>query len=195
VSAERPKPPDNIASREPLTVSLAAGDILHRFYRAKLDPIFYDKSRDGRLNSPDGSYGVLYAAATLNGAFAELRTPGRTLIGSDQIRQRSYARLRARGPLSLVKLFGNGLARLGATAEVTHGGLPYDLPQSWSSALFAHPLKADGIAYRARHDDDEICYAIFDRAEDRIEEAAREPNLDQDWFYELADHYGIGLAP
>jgi hypothetical protein len=178
-------------------VVLAAGDILHRFYRAELDPIFYDKSREGRLNSPDGSYGVLYAAATLNGAFAEtfLRTPGRTQIGSDQIGRRSYARLRARGSLNFVKLFGNGLARLGATAEVPHGGLPYDLPQTWSAALFAHPLEADGIAYRARHDDDEICYAIFDRAEDRIEEAAREPNLNQDWFYELADHYGVGLAP
>jgi len=33
------------------------------------------------------------------------------------------------------KLAGPGLAILGATAEVVHGGLPYDDPQAWSKAL------------------------------------------------------------
>jgi hypothetical protein len=197
VSQEPPIPPTDLATREPLIVSVATGTTLHRFYRAQLAPIFFDEGRGGRLNSPNGAYRVLYTAETSKGAFAEtfLRVPGRTQIGVDQIKERAYAQLHAGGELRLVKLYGNGLARLGATAEVTHAGLPYDLPQSWSAALFAHPVKADGIAYRACHDDDEVCHAIFDRAADRIEESTRELDLDQDWFYELMQHYNIGLAP
>jgi hypothetical protein len=104
-------------------------------------------------------------------------------------------RLQTSVTLRLIALYGRGLARLGATAEVTHGGLPYDVPQTWSAQLHAHPAGADGIAYRARHDDDQVCYALFDRAVDRIEEIERRTDLDADWFYELADRYGVGLAP
>ena len=95
----------------------------------------------------------------------------------------------------MVKFFGPGLAKLGATAEVTHSGLPYDAPQVWSKALHALPAASDGIAYRARHDDDAVCYAIFDRAESAIEEASRDLDLDKDWFWSLAETYGVGLAP
>ena len=49
----------------------------------------------------------------------------------------------------MVMLYGPGLARIGATAEVTHGGLPYTIPQRWSSALHAHPTKLEGIAIGA----------------------------------------------
>jgi hypothetical protein len=139
VCQEPPIPPTDLATREPLIVSVATGTTLHRFYRAQLAPIFFDEGRGGRLNSPNGAYLVLYTAETSKGAFAEtfLRVPGRTQIGVDQIKERAYAQLHAGGELRLVKLYGNGLARLGATAEVTHAGLPYDLPQSWSAALFA----------------------------------------------------------
>jgi hypothetical protein len=84
---------------------------------------------------------------------------------------------------------------LGATAEVIHGGLPYDAPQVWSKALFEHPLRPDGIAYYARHDDEALCYAIFDRARNAVREIDRETNLDQDWFWKLAQRYKVGLAP
>jgi hypothetical protein len=95
----------------------------------------------------------------------------------------------------MVRLYGKELARLGCTAEVTHGGLPYDLPQEWSAALYDHPTSPDGIAYRSRHDDNQICFAIFDRARTAILVNTREPDLDQNWFYELCGHYGVGIAP
>ena len=90
---------------------------------------------------------------------------------------------------------GPGLARIGATAEVVHGPMPYDLPQEWSAALHAHPGAYDGIAYTARHDDEALCYAIFDHAEDAIEEVTRETDLDQTWFWDLAEIYEVGLPP
>jgi hypothetical protein len=193
-----PLPPPDLASRDPDLVTLPAGAIMHRFYAAKYEPVFFDRGRlSGRLNAPDGSYGVLYCAEQASGAFAEtfLRTPGRRLIDSDFLGRRAYIRLLVRSELTLVKLAGPGLAILGATAEVVHGGLPYHVPQAWSQALYGHPVNAHGIAYYARHDDEALCYAIFDRASASIAEAGRETNLDQDWFWRMALKYKVGIAP
>ena len=192
-----PLPPADLATRTPEIITLPAGSVLHRFYTATFEPIFFDLSRYGRLNAPDGSYGVLYAAKEPAGAFAEtfLRTPGRTLIDPDLLARKAYVRLQVSAALNLVKLAGPGLAILGATAEIVHGGLPYDAPQAWSKALATHSVGADGIAYYARHDDEALCYAIFDRAHDAVAEVDRSTDLDQDWFWRLALLYKIGLSP
>jgi hypothetical protein len=192
-----PLPPADLSRRDPETVTLAKGRIVHRFFTAQYDPIFFDKSQEGRLNAPDGSYGVLYVARGAEGAFAEtfLRRPGLTLIDDVLLRRKAYIRLKVTSRLTLIKLAGPGLAILGATAEVVHGGLPYDVPQAWSKALSEHPKRADGIAYYARHDDEALCYAIFDRARDAFVETERRTDLDQDWFWQLAMPYKVGMAP
>ncbi|RWI22073.1 RES family NAD+ phosphorylase [Mesorhizobium sp.] len=192
-----PLPPADLDRRLPELVKLPAGQEVHRFFTAKWEPIFFDRSTEGRFNAPNASYGVLYAAKEINGAFAEtfLRTPGRTLIDTDLLQRKAYVRIIVQRDLKLIRLAGPGLARLGATAEVAHGGLPYDVPQAWSTALAGHPIGADGIAYHARHDDVEVCYALFERSADAIAKAAREIDLDQDWFWRVAERYRVGLAP
>ncbi len=192
-----PFPPSDLHGRRPNIVSLPAGSEIHRFYTAIYEPIFFDQSRTGRFNAPDGSYGVLYVAKLVNGAFAEtfLRSPGNTLIDGGFLKRKAYARLGILSSLKLIDLTGPGLAIVGATAEVPHSGLPYDTAQGWSKALFDHPARADGIAYHARHDDTEICYAIFDRAGAAIVEVSRDLDLDQDWFWETGARYGAGCAP
>ena len=191
-----PLPPADLHGRQPELIERPADKELHRFYTAKCEPIFFDTSQDGRFNAPDGSYGVLYAARQGAGAFAEtfLRKPGGTLIDTDLLQRKAHVLLAATRKVTLIRLAGSGLARLGATAEVTHSGLPYDVPQAWSAALFRHPIGADGIAYHARHDDTELCYAIFDRSASPIDEVDREVDLDRDWFWRIAEHYGVGLA-
>ncbi|MHA6732387.1 RES family NAD+ phosphorylase [Devosia sp. A369] len=178
-------------------MTLPAGETFHRFYTAKWDPVFFDSSLDGRFNAPDASYGVLYAAKEVEGAFAEtfLRNPGRTLIDEMLLRRKAYVRLSNSRELTLIRLAGPGLARLGATAEVAHSGLPYTVPQAWSLALLQHPIGADGIAYHARHDDTALCYALFDRSVTAVVELDRVVDLDQEWFWTIADRYGVGLAP
>lgn len=92
-----PLPPTDLAQRDPQIVTLAKGSIVHRFYTAEHDePIFFDRSQGGRLNAPDGGYGVLYAAREAHGAFAEtfLRRPGLTLIDNGLLRREAYVRLK-----------------------------------------------------------------------------------------------------
>jgi hypothetical protein len=190
-----PLPPSDLASRTPATLRLAAGDILYRFYTLGLEPVYFDTSGAGRLNAPNGSYGVLYAAERREGAFAEtfLRTPGRRMIDPALLSRKGLIRLEVLQPATLIAFDGPGLAILGATAEVVHGGLPYDAPQAWSKALRAHPIGAHGIAYGARHDPAETCYALFDTVS--VREIARDEDLDVDWFWEVADIYQTGRPP
>lgn len=192
-----PTPPSDLAKRDPIIFDLPAGSELHRFHAALRDPVFFDTSRSGRLNAPDGAYGVLYAAREIDGAFAEtfLRMPGRTILSSPELRAKAYARLTNKRPLRLLMLAGPGLARVGATAEVVHGGLPYSVPQAWSAALRAVWPDLDGIAYNARHDDEARCYAVFDRARDAVRQVKRLKALDRGWFWKTAEKYGVGRAP
>ena len=192
-----PLPPPDLATRSAEFVDLPAGSVVERFYSNAFGPVHFDRGAEGRLNAPDGSYGVLYAAEDVRGAFAEtfLRVPGRTLLPLDLVKRKSRVRLRLKRAFRLVKLAGAGLAKLGATAEVTHGGLPYDAPRAWSKAIHGLPSAPDGVAYRARHDDDAFCYAIFDRAASQVEKESEMLDLDADWFWSLAETYGVGLAP
>jgi hypothetical protein len=192
-----PAPPPDLHRRDPGILDVPKGSTIHRFYTAAYEPVFFDRSNRGRFNAPDGGFGILYCARNLAGAFAEtfLRRPGRTLIDLKFLRTKAYVRLNALADLHLVCLYGPAMAKIGATAEVAHSGLPYDIPQSWSKAIAEHPTRPDGIAYHARHDDNELCYAIFDRASGCIGEERRTINLDQDWFWRLAEQYGIGLSP
>ena len=192
-----PLPPADIDSRVPEFTVLRKGVILERFFSADFDPIYFDRSKSGRLNAPDGSYGVLYAAQDLGGAFAEtfLRNPGQTMLTTGQIAKKARVQLRTLRELRLVKLGGAGLARIGATAEIIHGAQPYDAPQTWSRELRLHPSKPDGIAYTARHDDESICYALFDHLPLCVGEHAREMDIDRDWFWDMAEHYGVQFGP
>ena len=193
----RPFPPSNLPSRSPRIETIARGQTIYRFFNSSKAPIYFDRSKEGRLNSPNGLYGVLYAAVEVHGAFAEsfLRQPDRQIIPMDLVQAKALVRLTATRDLTLCALAGRGLAKVGATAEVTHGGQPYDCPQSWSSAIHSLPTAFDGIFYKARHDDDQGCYALFDRSADGVSELDRDIALDSDWFWNIAADYDVGLAP
>ena len=192
IALQIPTPPADLDRRTPVHLRLLPGERLHRFYPKGRDPIYFDRGLGGRLNAPDGSYGVLYTARTAAGALAEtfMRTPGRLSIDPALMAVKAYAQLEVLAPLIVIDFDGPGLPILGATAEVVHGPPPYALPQCWSKALKTHRLHPDGIAYTARHDPDEECFALFDGAPVRV--ALEIEELDDTWFWGLADHYRIG---
>jgi hypothetical protein len=88
-------PPADLNRRKPDLLRLPAGASVHRFYTAAFDPVYFDQSTLGRFNAPDGSYGVLYSAKEIAGAFAEtfLRRPGRSIIDADFLRRKAYVRI------------------------------------------------------------------------------------------------------
>src|SRR5262249_10171619 len=123
------------------------------------------------------------------------RTPGRRLIDADLLGRKGYVRLGVRSELKLIKLAGPGLAILGATAEVVHGGLPGARSGAVVKTFSGRTVTAHRIGCYVLHDDEALCYVIFDRARAAITEVERESNLDQDWFWRLALRYKVGMAP
>lgn len=176
---------------------LRPGSSVHRFYTRGKRALYFDRSTGSRFNAPDATYGVCYMARRPEGAFAEtfLRNPGRTMLPADLVTAKAYVRLELAAAVRIANFVGPALAKLGATAEVCHRSQPYEVPQAWSKAIFAHPSSVDGLAYTARHDDSEVCVALFDRRNGLLSVAERRVHLDAEWFWKLAEQYGVGLLP
>lgn len=101
-----PTPPIDLASRNARVITINSGTTIHRFWTlndgaSRYDPIYYDRTLSGRLNAPDAGYGVLYAAKTPHGAFAEsfLRTPGRRSLDAKLLAKKAYVELKIAGAL------------------------------------------------------------------------------------------------
>ena len=192
-----PFPPANLATRTIQTWTLAKGTVVHRIHSARYGAVFFDNGTGGRLNAPNGTYGTCYIAAGYLGAFAEalLRTPGVQILDPALIYSKAYAEIEVVRDLKLVSMDGANLARLGATAEVTHGSLPYTCPQAWSAAIHALTAGFDGILYTSRHDPSQVCYALFDRKpDDLIIRMAVRTLINDSRFYQALDRYDIGLT-
>lgn len=168
--------------------------MLIRIHRLEHEPIWFGRTGGNRFDDPLQAYGVLYAGASIEGAFAEvfMREPGRTLLPKSDFDKRRVTTLETTRHLRLVMMTGAGLARLGATAAVSSG--PHKEAQTWSAAIHAHPAVVDGIIYRARHDDDEYSVALFDRCRDGLrvfEDPIPLPAILG--FGDVLGRYGIGL--
>lgn len=202
-AADLAMPPDDLTNRSPLYKTIYPGTHIYRIYKTKRDgkrrnPTYYGTSQGDRFNAPDGTYGVMYLSAQREGAFVEtlLRNPGATLIDEKDAKTRGLAVYATKRKMQLISLFGAGLARLGATADLCHRALPYDYPQGWSKTLHDSFTDADGIAYRARHNDDILSYALFERAAAKIELLRCAKDLTkQIWFWQLMETYRLGLVP
>lgn len=194
----QPRPPVNLAKRKPILRTLPVGHSVHRFYSKAHAPLYFDRAQGGgagRFNAPDGSYGVMYVSEQRDGGFAEtfLRNPDATLVSLKLIMAKGYVRFETTRELALVQLYGPGLARVGATAEVSHRSPPYDITQAWSKALRDAFPRVAGIAYTSRHDDVAVCFALFEQARDALHEVERETNLMQPWFGALVETYRLGI--
>lgn len=140
---------------------------------------------------------MCYLAEQSHVAFAEtlLRKPGDTLIEEVDLASRSLAHVRVTRDLRLVGFHGPGLARMGATASAATG--PYAVSRAWSRSIHEHPASSDGIRYRARHDDDGLAIALFDRAADMLEIETTDGLMSLGNRNELArwlDRYALGLV-
>lgn len=170
-----------------------------RVHRLEHSAVFFNRGPRGRFNSPDSTYGVMYVAQRLDGAFVEpfCRTDSPLrLIDRAEARLRGWSTVRFSRPLRLCDLTGKGLARVGADARLLSGS--WQVSRAWSAAIESHPGGLDGIQYRARHDPAEICAAVFDRSElkpvETLEGRFSADDRDQ-WpnFLSLCEQYEVGL--
>ena len=170
-----------------------------RLHAVKHDALYFGRTPRNRFDAPAGEFGVLYVARDFHGAFVETfgHATGVRFVTSPELKTRGLARIAARRPLRLVDLRAEGLARMGADAELTSGP-DYGLARRWARAIHDHPRRPDGLMYRARHDPSRICAAIFDRAatelttayEGTFADAANEKLLG-----DILDTYRFGLLP
>ena len=151
-----------------LAETLPAGSVLVRVHHLAHGTVWFGP-RPGlppqhRFDAPAGEYRMLYCAARLAGAFVEsvLRKPAGRIIARAYVEERGWTEITARRTLRLVKLRDEGLHWHGTDAAISALD-DYGAPRRMARALYAAFPEADGIAYRARHNNGEVCYALFDR--------------------------------
>jgi RES domain len=76
--------------------------------------------------------------------------------------QKAWSLIRAERDLTFAKLYDDGLLWHGTDASVSSSD-DYREPRRMALALYSEGMTIDGLAYRSRHNNREICYAIFDR--------------------------------
>lgn len=153
------------------TEILEQGSPIFRIHHCANNPIWFGPKAGAppayRFDAPGGQYRVLYAAAALDGAFVETILHGRTkdrIIARDYVHLRAWTVLTTQRPLRLLKLYDEGLFWHGTDASVSAVG-NYVEPRRVALAAFEEGTDLDGLVYRARHDNGELCFALFDRVQ------------------------------
>jgi hypothetical protein len=149
-------------------VTLPAGDGIVRVHALNRSPIFFGPSAGGRpqnrFDAPNGQFRILYAAERLEGAFVEtvLRRPVGRILRRAAVEERGWSIVRPSRSLSLAKLFDDGLQ----FHQIDAGEISiddYGPSRELALALHTDFPDLDGLAYRSRYNNGEICFAIFDR--------------------------------
>lgn len=176
-----PLPPSDLHARPLPITSVSQGAVLVRIHwpgRALFfGPVPRARPRN-RFDSRNHAFGTCYFAEYTRGAFVEtfLREGRVKLVPEAELRQREWSSIEVILPLRLVTCYGPALTSLHTTSAISSGA--YSRSRAWSAALYEHPEAPDGLQYRSRHDDDELCIALFDRAASKLSLTDTLPLLD-----------------
>lgn len=173
-----PTPPADLAARTlPLTTIDGAA---WRVYPGAREAKHFNK-QDGRFNDPERQYGVLYAAQTDVGAFAE-----RLLLGSGPFGSGRGGALGAVVPVSATALQTFSLAAITFTQPVTCVDLravtglkqigagpwlltvPHAVSKRWSRPIFLHPSAPEGVVWSSRVGNGVVSLGFHERAKPKI---------------------------
>jgi hypothetical protein len=133
--------------------------------------LFFGRTKKNRFDAPDGSYGVIYLGHDAHCAFIETfgQSTGEFLVTMAELQAHLLAEIEVTRDLTLIDLANSGgLARIGADGRLLDGS--HEISRRWSLALKHHPTNPDGILYRARHDQARLSYALYDSAQDALNE-------------------------
>lgn len=156
------------SSSGPLTIQLAVNSEIIRIHHKDRGPVYFGPPSgsppQNRFDAPRGEYRILYAAARLEGAFVEtvLRRPQGRILRRAYVDERAWTILRASRPLTLAKVFDEGLQVHGIDAGLISTD-DYADSRNFALHVFDSSPLIDGLAYRSRYNNGEICYALFNR--------------------------------
>lgn len=162
--------PESTPSRFPqglLTIDLPAGATIIRVHRHTNGAVYFGpsagKPAECRFDALHSEYRILYAAVNLEGAFVEtvLRRP-RRIFRRAFVEERGWTTLAVKRTLKLAKLYDEGLQFHGTDAGLI-GAEDYTESRALALSIHQEDISIDGLAYRSRYDNGEICHALFDR--------------------------------
>ena len=151
------------------TEILEAGSGLFRIHHQDNGAIWFGPKPGSppayRFDASGGQYRVMYAAASIDGSFVETILHGKAgvqIVSKAFVDLRAWTIITSVRPLTLMKLYDDGLFwhRTDASVSAAHD---YTEPRRIALAAYLEDPSVDGLTYRARHDNSELCYALFDR--------------------------------
>lgn len=183
--------PEELAIRE-----IAVGTLLYRCHAIQHGVLHFGRSGRHRFDDPRRKFGVCYLSLSPSGAFAEtlIRTPSGQILQKSDLRNYCLTRIQTRKTLRLAHCHGEGLKRNGLDSRIS-SYVDRSSTQSIVREFHDHNDKPDGLIYRARHDDDQMSIALFERASAKL----AEPEQPVSWMNagsnldEVLDRYGIAL--
>ena len=154
-----------------------------------------------RFDSPDRSFGVMYAAFDLATAFAETVLRDKPIRSVDVIldhhdlESRSVITLK-RGtdnrPLRLIKLYDEGLAAAHTDNQISERD-HYPTTQRWAQIFHAHSITADGIVYMSRYLGACKSVALFDRCSAAVAAGDATPLLAHPEFASVVAMFDLAI--
>jgi hypothetical protein len=153
------------------TVTLPRDTILWRAHRREHGALWFGLTAGtrprGRFDAPAGEFGVCYFGESIGVAVLETLVRGtRRLLDRADLEARVVSTVTSTEPMRFLQFEGPGLARLGIGAEQAHAS-NYDECQQMVLDLFQGSTM-DGVQYRSRWDTSLLCWAVFDRARDKL---------------------------
>jgi hypothetical protein len=154
-----------------------------------------------RFDSPDRSFGVMYATFDLATAFAEtvLRDKPRhsddVILDYHDLESRVVIELK-RGPddrpLRLIKLYDEGLAAAHTDNQISARD-HYPTTQRWAQIFHAHSIAADGVVYMSRYMGARKSVALFDRCSAAVAAGDVTPLLEHREFASVAAMFDLAI--
>ena len=154
-----------------------------------------------RFDSPDRSFGVMYAAFDLATAFAETVLRDKSMHLDDVIldyhdlESRVVIELK-RGPdnrlLRLIKLYDEGLAAAHTDNQISARD-HYPTTQRWAQIFHAHSITADGMVYMSRYMGARKSVALFDRCSAAVAAGDATPLLEHREFASVVTMFDLAI--
>jgi RES domain len=161
------------------------------------DPIFWSTKGKYRFDSPTARYGVLYTAASLDGAILEVfgdRWLEHRAMSEQLLRSYNLVKLTIAPELWLVNTLGSKLLFAGIDARL-FASTDYEKTQAWGRAFMEHPQNFDGILYHSRKNPRQLNCAFFETelAQKAITIGDSIPLIDTNDLYPILERYEIKL--